>query len=315
MSDSAEYAAVNSVGTEKSKRKKGSVLWRVVFWISLVVFLGAIAALGYIGWGYYSSDKGYKDVASQALSAESSESSMVAKVMQDQAEPESAGLALGDLEVDWDYLRSVNPDVVAWVYMPGTRINYPVVKGTDNDQYLWTDFNRTSSRNGSIFIDSANTGTFTDQNNVLYGHHMNDGSMFACISNVLPDPAEFNSHRTIYVLTPQLNYKCRSFSIIKTNGWDLLVQTTFKDNKERTEYVQDKIDRSVVQPDDGFPNAADVNQLFTFSTCDYAQDNGRAVMFAQAVDTAVPKSAPADHSEVSEEDLAALEGGVSVAAD
>ena len=315
MADSAENAAVNPVGTENKKRKKGSVLWRVVFWVSLVVFLGALAALAYIGWGYYSSDKGYKDVATQALSVESSESSAVAKVMQEQEEPEVAGLALGDLEVDWEYLRSVNSDIVAWVYMPGTRINYPVVKGVDNDQYLWTDFNRTSSRNGSIFIDSANTGTFNDQNNVLYGHHMNDGSMFACISNVLPDPGEFNAHRTVYVLTPQLNYKCRTFSIIKTDGWDLLVQTSFKDNKERTDYVQDKIDRSVVQPDDGFPKPEEVKQLFTFSTCDYAKDNGRAVMFAQPVETAVPKSAPEDHSEVSEEDLAALEGGVAVAAD
>ncbi|MBQ9067514.1 MAG: class B sortase [Eggerthellaceae bacterium] len=330
MADVATQQAAESAGGEKKKRRKGGGVWRVVFWVSLVVFIGAISALGYIAWGYYSSDKGYKDVATQALVAADTKA---AEVMQEQAEPEEAGLTLADLEVDWDYLRSVNPDVVAWVYMPGTRINYPVVHGVDNDQYLWTDFNRTSSRNGSIFVDSENSGKFDDANNVLYGHHMNDGSMFACVSNVLPDPGEFNAHRTIYVLTPTLNYKCRTFSIIKTNGWELLVQTSFADDKEKTEYIQDKMNRSVVQPDDGMPNVADITRLFTFSTCDYGQDNGRAVMFAQAVDTAVPKSAPQDQGssssqsssqgtassdaaeeqapvEVSEEDQAALGEGV-----
>lgn len=313
MADTATNEAVATHSPEKKKRKKGSAVWRVVFWVSLLVFIAAVAALGYIAWGYYSSDKGYKDVATQALVVEENNSTVVT-VMQEQAEPEEAGLALGDLEVDWDYLLSVNPDIVAWVYMPGTRINYPVVHGEDNDQYLWTDFNRTSSRNGSIFLDASNTGNFTDMNNVLYGHHMNDGSMFACISNVLPDPAEFNAHRTIYVLTPQLNFKCRSFSIIKTNGWDMLVQTTFADAKEKNDYVQDKIDRSVVQPDDGMPAPDSISQLFTFSTCDYGQDNGRAVMFAQVVETAAPKSAPENQSEVSEEDLEALGEGVAVAA-
>ena len=291
----------------KKKKKKGGV-WRVVFWISLIVFLGAIAALGYIGWGYFSADKGYQEVATQAIVAEEKDFDAAIE----------AGLSLNDLEVDWDYLRSVNPAVVAWVYMPGTRINYPVVQGKDNDEYLWTDFNLQSSRCGSIFLDAANNPAFTDMNNVMYGHHMNDGSMFACISNELASNEEFNKHRTVYVLTPQLNYKCTSFSVVITDGWDLLVQTTFKDEEERTSYVQDKIDRSVVQPSEGMPTAKDVKRLFTFSTCDYTRDNGRAVLFTQVVDTAVPKGAvpqgsSSEHSEVAEEDLAALEEGVSVA--
>ena len=115
------------------------------------------------------------------------------------------------------------------------------------------------------------------------------------------------------MLSPTLNFKCSAFSIVITDGWDLLVQTTFKNDEERTSYVQDKMDRSVVQPSEGMPNAKDVKRLFTFSTCDYSRNNGRAVMFAAVTDTAVPKSAPASHDEVQAEDLSALEEGVSVA--
>lgn len=291
---------------EANKKKRGRSIWRVIFWISLIAFLGAMAALGYIAWGYFSSDQGYKQVASSAF------------VVSDSTEEDvtEEGLTLADLEVDWDYLKSVNSDVVAWVYMPGTRINYPVVQGKDNEEYLWTDFNLQSSRNGSVFLDSANNAAFTDMNNVLYGHHMNDGSMFACISNDFVNSEEFNKHRTLYVLTPHLNYKCTSFSVVVTDGWDLLVQTSFKDEEDRMSYVQDKIDRSAVQPSEGMPKAADIKQLFTLSTCDYTRDNGRAVLFSQVVDTAVPKSAPAgssEHVEVSSEDLEALEQGVSAA--
>ena len=290
----------------KPKKKKGGI-WRVVFWVSLIAFLGAVGALAYIGWGYFSSDQGYKEVASQAFNVED---------MQSGAEEDIEGLSLADLEVDWEYLRSVNSDIVAWVYMPGTRINYPVVQGKDNEEYLWTDFNKTSSRNGSIFLDSANNAAFTDMNNVLYGHHMNDGSMFACISNDLVANEAFNKHRTVYVLTPQLNYKCTTFAVVITDGWDLLVQTSFKDAQERSTYIQDKMDRSAVTPSEGMPKIDDIKQLFTLSTCDYTRDNGRAVLFSYTTDTAVPKSAPAGSSqpsEVSSEDLEALGEGVAAA--
>ena len=294
------------VPAQEAKKKRKSP-WRIVFWVSLVVFLVAIGALAYIGWGYLSSDQGYKQVANESfVVADSTKEDVV----------EEKGLSLADLEVDWDHLRSVNPDIVAWVYMPGTRINYPVVQGKDNEEYLWVDFNLKSSRNGSIFLDAGNNAAFTDMNNVLYGHHMNDGSMFACISNDFVNNDAFNEHRTLYVLTPQRNYKCKTFALVVTDGWDLLVQTSFKDEEERTSYVQDKIDRSVVQPSEGMPTAGDVKQIFTLSTCDYTRDNGRAVLFSQVADTAVPKSAPVVESEendVSSEDLEALEEGVATA--
>ena len=280
--------------------KSGGGVWRVVFWIALLACLCSVAALGYIAYSYWSADKSYDAIAASAFAVD------------DVANADDAvagGTTLASMTVDWDYLRSINSDVLAWVYMPGTAINYPVVQADDNDTYLTMDFNQRngfSARCGSIFLDCANKADFSDANNVLYGHHMNDGSMFACISKQLTDSAEFNAHRTIYVLTPDMNYECQTFSLVITDGYDPLVKTGFEDDAAMAAYVQDKEDRSSVQPEEGMPDAAGIEKLFTFSTCDYQKSDGRAVLFSQVVDSAVPGST-GESAPISEGDVSAME--------
>ena len=84
--------------------------------------------------------------------------------------------------IDFSALDSQNPDVVAWIQIPGTQINYPVVQGKDNDYYLHRDLNRQKSTAGTIFLDYADRADFSSLHNVLYGHHMKNGSMFKDIS-------------------------------------------------------------------------------------------------------------------------------------
>ena len=71
----------------------------------------------------------------------------------------------------------INPDFVAIIKIPGTDMVLPIVHGTDNVKYLDTSFEGTRSKHGALFLDSGNNGQFTDPNNVLYGHNMNDGTM------------------------------------------------------------------------------------------------------------------------------------------
>lgn len=277
-------------------------VWRAVFWIALAVFVCALAALGYIGYTYYHADKEYQDVASQAFDAAAADAA---------AGDAGDATLLGDLSVDWDYLRSVNPDVVAWVYIPGTRVNYPVVQGADNEEYLHRSFSGETgfaARAGSIFMDAANASDASDANTVLYGHHMRDGSMFACLSNDLSNDGPFNDHRTVYVLTPAMNYRCTTFSLVLTNASDAIVETSFATPDTRVAYVADKESRSVVTPSDGFPDPAAVQKLFTLATCDYQESNGRAVLFAQVVDSAAPNTH--NGGVIGKEDETALSGAV-----
>ena len=274
----ARYGAGGTVGhgpqgtgrfpPSKPKKKKA---WRIVFIVSLVVLIGSLVALGAIAYQYISQRDAYSQLEQHVSVSE------------------SENLALSDLTVDWDSLRAVNPDIVAWVYMPGTPINYPMVQGSDNEEYLHKAFDSTEgwlASAGTIFVDAANSSNMQDQNIALYGHHMNDGSMFASIADMV-DQAQFDAHRDIYVLTPSGNYCLRTFAIVQTMGDDAIVQTTFATRDDYVNYIQDKLDRSVVSQSENALSAADVKQSFLLSTCEYSQNDGRAVLFASVVETTI----------------------------
>lgn len=271
-------------GNEKGARRAG--LWRAVFWIAIAVFVVAAGALGYMAYTYWHADQGYQSVAARATSFGGGDGSSSGSASSEEDD-------LAGMTVDWDYLRSLNPDVVAWVYVPGTRIDYPVAQAADNDYYLHHDFSEQGgfgARGGSIFLEASNAADLSDANNVLYGHHMRDGSMFAALSTQLSNQEEFNAHRTLYVLTPTMNYECETFALVLTNGSDAIVQTNFTSDDERALYILDKEERSEVEPDEGFPDPQAMGKLFTLATCDYSESNGRAVLFASVVAQSAPNN-------------------------
>ena len=73
---------------------------------------------------------------------------------------------------------STNPDIVAWIYIEGTKINYPIVQGEDNSYYLKHLFSGEWNGSGCIFLDSRNDASFADRHSIIYGHHMKNGTMF-----------------------------------------------------------------------------------------------------------------------------------------
>lgn len=270
--DGSGYRPVQPGGKSAGKSKKGGP-WRVVFWIALIVLVASLAVLGALLFSYWQGQNTYDKIADQAF----------------EAPQDVEGAALEDLQVDWDALRAVNPDVVGWIYIPGTIVNYPIVHTDNDERYLTYDFNGEQGWGatfGTIFLQAANAGDFSDVNNIVYGHHLNNGSMFACLAD-MQDDAGFNAHRTVYLLTPQGNYKLRTFSMVHCAADDPLAQASFADGAEQTAYVQDKIDRSVAKPDGELPAADEMDHTFAFVTCDNLPSDGRYVLFSYVEDSTV----------------------------
>ena len=254
--------------------KKGGP-WRVVFWVALVVFVLAIAALGAIAFSYWQGQHAYDTLAEEAFDAPS----------------DVEGTSLADLTVDWDALRAINPDVVGWIYIPDTIVNYPIMYSGDDETYLTRDFYGNEggwwmADYGAVFLSGYNTPDFSDTNSIVYGHNLLNGSMFADIAK-FADNGQFNSHRTVYLLTPQGNYRLTSFAVVNVFADDPLVQTSFASEQDYAAYVQDKIDRSIVTPDEGMPDVASISQTFAFSTCDHDHyEDKRYVLFCSVAEYA-----------------------------
>ncbi len=284
----------------KSKKKSGGP-WRVVFIVAMAVFLVAVIALGVIAFSYWQGQQTNKEIESVGFTP-----------------TESTQTNLDAMTVDWDALLAMNPDTIGWIYVPGTSINYPIVQASDNSYYLKHDFKGSVgyiATFGAIFLEAENKSDFSDVNNVIYGHHLNDGSMFAPIAG-FSDQATFNASRTVYILTPKGNYRLKTFSLVHCEATDPIVQTSFTNEAERLSYVQDKIDRSVVSVSD-VPAADNMKRTFAFSTCDNLPSDGRWVLFAY-VEQATGSSAAAQDLNLitnSSEDASAVTDAVKESAE
>ncbi len=249
----------------KPKKKKHRAR-KVVVALLVIICLLCLGGAGVIFYGYHVGEESYQEVQTHVSLPASGESIMTTPIAE-------------STFVDWDALRAINPDIVGWLYMPGTPINYPVMHGTDNDYYLHHDFYGSEgvvANYGSIYLAAENAGDFSDTNNVLFGHHLNNGTMFSAISN-MGDPEAFNATRTSYLLTPEGNYELTSFAILHVASDDPIAQLTFADQEAYVEYLQDKVNRSEVVADD-LPDLGNLDKTFLFSTCDNLYTNGRWVL-------------------------------------
>lgn len=263
--DSFQETPIHNTNTNtRVKRKKGPV-----FWLALIILIASLVALAIIGAGYLEGCKMYRDISDECFK-------------------EGNGMSLADMKVDWDKLLSINPDTVAWVYMPGTQINYPVVHTNNNDKYLHTTFKGTTSyiSYGSIFMDCNNKHDLSDPNIITYGHNMNNGTMYSLFAQ-MNDQKVFNEHRNIYFLTPKGNYRLKSFTLVRVPATEKIVQPAFSTKENMKQYIQDKINRRIVQPEGIIPDPSDMTKIFMFSTCDNMQDTYRFICYAYVAESTV----------------------------
>lgn len=116
------------------------------------------------------------------------------------------------ITVDFESLLEKCSDIVGWIYCEDTPINYPIVRGKDNDYYLRRSYDGTPLQAGTIFMDASNMADFSDSNTIIYGHHMRNGSMFAVLDQWM-EQEFYEEHPVMWLLTPGgRDYKIVLFS-------------------------------------------------------------------------------------------------------
>ena len=105
------------------------------------------------------------------------------------------------MDVNFAGLKTQNGDICAWIYIPGTDVDYPVLQGSDNAYYLNHDAYGEYSPDGSIFVDAGNNLDFEDFDTIIYGHNMSTGTMFKTLHNY-EDDSFWESNRNVYIYLP-----------------------------------------------------------------------------------------------------------------
>lgn len=175
--------------------------------------------------------------------------------------------------VDFDALREINPDIVGWIYIEDTNINYPIAQGPDNSYYLSHMYNKQWDGYGCIFMDYLNSSDFSDPNSVIYGHHMQNGSMFQNLAGY-KEQEYYETHKTAYLLTPEKNYQIIFFAgyvaSLKDDAW----KVDFSEEEFEPWYMK-AIGRSCF--DSGIVPTPR-SRIITLSTCSYEFNNARFVV-------------------------------------
>lgn len=124
------------------------------------------------------------------------------------------------LAIDFVELKAVNADAIAWLYCPDTVIDYSVMRADDYDYYLHHLPDGTYNANGSLFLDYNCQSDFSGRLNIIYGHHMNSGKMFASLAGY-KEQAYFEEHPYLYLYTEQGNYRVDFLygCVVGTDEW------------------------------------------------------------------------------------------------
>lgn len=181
--------------------------------------------------------------------------------------------------MDFSALRGVIPDIVGWIVIEGTNINYPIVQGVDNAFYLNHLPDGTANRSGSIMMDFANAPDWSDDLNVIHGHRMRTGDMFGSLS-LFAEEEYAREHLNMLLYTPQGDYRIELIAACTVDGKRLGFPTNFRDDAAFAAYVG-QLTRWSEYTADFIPARED--RLIILSTCAYVYDNARFVVLGRLV--------------------------------
>ena len=240
------------------KKKKGgsNIVSNIILVIAIVVFVVSAYKLYGIFSEYNKGDKEYQKIQDLVINTDK----------KDDTKEET-------FSVDFEKLLEMNSDVVGWIrFDEPSEINYPVVQGRDNEEYLKRTFEANTNKLGTLFVDVNNPGDFSGRNTFIYGHNMKNGSMFAQLLKY-KDDSFYKEHPYFYIYTP--DGKVRTYEIFSAG--------VLKDTSDS--YIMDYADDAAFQTyidyikqQSAYPTSAEVttaSKIVSLSTCTNVRDDER----------------------------------------
>ncbi len=260
--------------------------WLMPLLLALVVLFGIV--FGYSAYQLYSilheykeSERRYDSVANSAMStAAPTATTAPFEAGTGQEQPSAPPVEQSPINVDFDTLLEQCKDIVGWIYCEDTVINYPMVRGNDNDYYLHRFIDGSYNGGGTLFMDFKCNRDFSDPNSIVYGHHMNDGSMFASLKKYQTDPEYYSKHPVLYVNTPTQNYRVDVFAGFVCDADSDTYTIGFTDEVSHQNWINRMKSQSDFQAD---VEVTPDDHIITLSTCSYEWYDARYVVLGKLV--------------------------------
>lgn len=220
------------------KRKRGSIFLKIIMFLCVIVIASIVVLYVRDGTAF---DRLREDV-----------------ITQEEDDEEGDGF-----KVNWDKIK--NKDAVAWIWFKSIEeISYPVMQADDNSYYLHRNTKEQYSFAGSIFMDYHNNYDFSDQNTIIYGHNMADGTMFGSLKKLMDDEF-YSKHPYFYIYTRDgrmLKYQIFSASVIQPSS--SIYTYAFGDLEKYQEYIDTWVNNSMY---DAGTKPSVNDRIVTLSTC------------------------------------------------
>ena len=177
-------------------------------------------------------------------------------------------------------LALINPDTRGWLTIPDTHIDYPVLQGKDDMEYINKDVFGEFSLSGSLFLSCHNSSDFSDGYSLIYGHHMDHGGMFGDVVS-FTEKSYFDKHKTGELYLPDKTMHIDLFACMKTSASDFKVynpQNISKTSESFKSFLDYVREAAICYRDSG---RQDTGQIIGLSTCSEAVTNGRVILFGR----------------------------------
>lgn len=181
---------------------------------------------------------------------------------------------------DFSQLQEINPDICAWLTLDGTAIDFPVVQGNDNEEYLNKDVYGNFATAGSVFLDYRCNNTFDPKYGLIYAHHMGKGKMFGDLDKY-HDAEFFRENTTGKLITPNESYDIVTLAVLTTNASDEVIyqpQDYAASADGLVQYVKENAENINDAALMAYEQAPQDYTVLSLTTCAYNYTNARTVV-------------------------------------
>lgn len=238
---------------------------KIAFPILLIVFILSLVGLGRKFLEYHQGVSEYEGIKEVCIIKKEKQ-----KIVKEEAEKVYT--------IDFKKLKSENKDTVGWIkFEEPSKINYPILQGKDNNEYLRRTFYHKYNILGSIFLEEDNTSDFTDKNTIIYGHNIQNGSMFGSLSKYL-DGEYLSKHKNFEIYTPdgeKTSYEIFNVAIVKDDSF--FYKTKFDSQMEFQEYLLRCCEEGI------FETEILADRIITLSTCTNIEEDERIIVQARPI--------------------------------